>query len=269
MRKFIVTGGRTFIEAREIRDLIAFLTVLADPTDEIALVGALRGPIVGLTDDQIFGIGKSGWRDVFESRFGHLREWVDFVSADRLLPEQPYLSPRARANVDKLRALLRRERGKPLAEILDDLAYLREPEAAPPEAGNVLELMSIHSAKGLEFKVVFLSALHRDPDRSSPVLFPTGAKWRNPATGEPQPDRAYLAQKHQKREKEEAEENRLLYVAMTRAEQQLFLTYTRTRNARKWQKLVESAVLDECTAIFAMPRPVATESESIRFVKIP
>ena len=43
-----------------------------------------------------------------------------------------------------------------------------EAEAPPPEAGNVVRLMSIHAAKGLEFQVVFVSALHRGPDRANP-----------------------------------------------------------------------------------------------------
>ena len=102
--------------------------------------------------------------------------------------------------------------------------------------------MSIHAAKGLEFKVVFVSALHRGSDQSSPVIaFSSnaglGAKWRNPATGASLPDTAYSALKKERKEREEEEENRLLYVAMTRAEDRLFLTYTKGRNpadGRNW-----------------------------------
>jgi ATP-dependent helicase/nuclease subunit A len=264
---FVITGGRTFLEAREIRDLLAFLAALVNPLDEIALVGVLRSPIVGLSDEEIFRIGKDGWQRIFQTRFGHLRKQAGFLSPDRLLPVQPDLTPRARANVDKLCSWLRREhrnRPRPLAEMLDDLEYLSEAEAS--EAGNVVQLMSIHSAKGLEFKVVFVSALQRPPDSSSPVFAFSngiGAKWRNPATGKSQPDTAYAALKQERKRREEAEENRLLYVAMTRAEERLFLTYTKGKSSRNWQKLVESTVAAEFASDTVIPAPPRVERPEI------
>jgi ATP-dependent helicase/nuclease subunit A len=126
--------------------------------------------------------------------------------------------------------------------------------------------MSIHSAKGLEFKVVFVSALQREPDRTSPVIAfsnELGAKWRNPATGKSQPDTAYKAIKQERKLREEAEENRLLYVAMTRAEERLFLTYTRGKNSRGWQKLVETTVAAEVTSATVIPAPPRVEKPGI------
>jgi len=275
---FVITGGRTFLEAREIRDLLAFMAALANPLDEIALVGVLRGPIVGLSDDEIFRLGKNGWQEIFQTRFGHLRKKAGFISPDRLLPIQPDLTPRARANVDKLCSWLRREhrnRPRPLADMLDDLEYLSEAEASPPEAGNVLQLMSIHAAKGLEFKVVFVSALQRGPDPGSPVIAFSngiGAKWRNPATAKSQPDTVYAALKQERKQREDAEENRLLYVAMTRAEERLFLTYTKGKNSRGWQKLVESSVAAELcadTVIIAPHRVRNAQQDEVQFVEPP
>ena len=52
-----------------------------------------------------------------------------------------------------------------------------------------------------------------------------GAKWRNPATGKGQSDTVHLTAIDELKQKEEAEENRLLYVAMTRAEDRLILSY--------------------------------------------
>jgi ATP-dependent helicase/nuclease subunit A len=243
---FVTTGGRTFLEAREIRDLMALLAALVNPLDEIALVGVLRSPPVGLSDEEIFRIGRQGWQELFQSKFGHLRK------NPLVLPIDESLTPRARANVDKLFSYLRRDH-RPLAEILDDLEYLSEAEAPPPEAGNVVQLMSIHAAKGLEFKVVFVSALHRGADSSTP-----GLRWRNPATGEPLPVRN--DRKH--------EENRLLYVAMTRAEERLFLTYTKGRNFRGWNKLVESIVAGE-TAVLAPLHAKTILEAKVRFVDPP
>jgi ATP-dependent helicase/nuclease subunit A len=270
---FVTTGGRTFLDAREIRDLRLFLAALVNPLDEIALVGVLRGPFVGLTDEEIFRLGKPGWQELFHARFGHLRKLAGFVSPDRLLPIQEHLSPRARANVDKLFSWLRRNRTRPLAEIVDDLEYLTEAEAAPPEAGNMVQLMTIHAAKGLEFKVVFVSAMQRDTDKTSPVLAFSaarfGAKWRNPATGDSQPDSAYAAIKQERKAREEAETNRLLYVAMTRAEDRLFLTYTKSRHSQGWPKLVEAAVPASLAAASAPLSSKTAAIEPALFVEPP
>lgn len=271
---FITTGGRTFFETREILDLLGLMAALVNPLDEIALVGVLRSPLIGLKDDEILQIGKEGWQQLFQEKYGRLRQRAGFLSPDRILAtaldESGYLyniSPRARANIDKLFSWLRKEhrnRPRPLAEILDDLEILRasksEAEAPPPEGGNVVQLMTVHSAKGLEFKVVFVCALQRGSDTSTPVIAFSeasglGAKWRHPANGKSQPDSAYLALVKERKHREDAEENRLLYVAMTRAEERLFLTYAKGKTPRGWQKLVEPAIAAATIADCIIPAP--------------
>jgi ATP-dependent exoDNAse (exonuclease V) beta subunit len=164
------------------------------------------------------------------------------------------LQDRARANIEKLLAWLRREfrdRPRPLAELLDDLEALRwtqsVAEAPPPEAGDVVRMMTIHAAKGLEFPVVFVGALHRRPDRRKPVIAVSretglGVKWRHPVTGKGHSDPAHMALLEQIEAKEAAEENRLLYVAMTRAEDRLILSHAETKSSSPWRKLAESAI---------------------------
>jgi len=258
---FLLTGGRTFLEARETRDLLALLAALVNPLDEIPLVGVLRGPLVGLTDPEIYRLGREGWRAEFERHFGRVRELAGFVAPDRLiamaLDQCGYttgLSDRARANVEKLLAWLRREfrdSPRPLAELLDDLEALRwtqsVAEAPPPDAGDVVRMMTIHAAKGLEFPVVFVSALHRMPDRRKPAIAVShdlglGVKWRNPTTGQGCSDSVHSELMQQIEIKEKAEENRLLYVAMTRAQDRLILSYAERKRSSPWQKLAESVV---------------------------
>ncbi len=82
---FLVSGGRTFFEARETLDLLALLAALVNPLDEIALIGVLRSPLVGTNDEEIFRIGREGWQREFEQRFGKLRPLAGFVPPDRLL----------------------------------------------------------------------------------------------------------------------------------------------------------------------------------------
>lgn len=258
---FIVSGGRTFLEAREIRDLLALLAALVNPQDDIAAVGVLRSPLAGLSDEEIFRLDTDGWRKEFEKVFGELRSLAGFVAPDQLLAtaldESGYvdaLPDRARANIEKLLAYVRREHRnhpRPLAELLEHLEALREmqseAEAPPAEAGNLVRLMSIHAAKGLEFSVVFVSALHRGPDRRKPVIAFSpaaglGAKWRNPLTGKGISDSAHAAAIEELKRKEEAEENRLLYVAMTRAKSRLILSYAERPRPSTWQKMAEAAV---------------------------
>src|SRR5581483_7553613 len=258
---FLLTGGRTFLEARETRDLLNFLAALVNPLDEIALVGVLRGPLGGLSDPEIYRIGRESWRTEFESRFGRIRQLAGFLPPDRLiaraLDASGYgrsLHERSRANVDKLLGWLRREfrdRPRPLAELLEDLEALRwtqsVAEAPPPEAGDVVRMMTIHAAKGLEFPVVFVSALHRGPDRRKPVIVVSrdcglGARWRNPVSGQGQSDLTHQALVERMQLQEEAEENRLLYVAMTRAQDRLILSYAERKRPSSWQKLAELAV---------------------------
>ncbi|HLX42990.1 MAG TPA: UvrD-helicase domain-containing protein [Bryobacteraceae bacterium] len=258
---FLVSGGRTFLEARETRDLLALLAALVNPLDEIALVGVLRSPLAGMSDEEIFRIGREGWSKEFEATFGNLRRQAGFVPPDLILASAmddcgyaERLPERAGANIEKLLAHVRREHRdhpRPLAELLEELEARRvtqsEAEAPPAEAGNLVRLMSIHAAKGLEFKVVFVSALHQGPNRSRTVITFSraaglGARWRNPATGKGQSDTAHAIAIAEIKQKEEAEENRLLYVAMTRAQDRLFLSYAEKGRASGWQKLAEAAI---------------------------
>lgn len=269
---FVVSGGRTFLEAREIRDVLALLAVLVNPLDEIALIGVLRSPLVGMSDEEIFRIGRDDWRAEFDRHFGKLRRQAGFIAPDRLLAtaldECGYagaLTDRARANCEKLFAYIRRAHAKhprPLAELLDDLEALRatqsEAEAPPPDAGNVVRMMTIHAAKGLEFPIVFVSAIHRQTDQSKPVLAFSpaaglGAKWRNPATGAGQSDRAHKRIVEEIQAREAAEENRLLYVAMTRAKDRLILSYAAKKRGSSWPKLVANAILSTRSADQIIP----------------
>jgi ATP-dependent exoDNAse (exonuclease V) beta subunit len=278
---FLVSGGRTFYEAREIRDLMNLLAALVNPLDEIALVGVLRSPFGWYSDQDIFHLAKEGCRAEFDRLYGDLRKQAGSVAPDRLLAEAVdrsgyalQLPERARANLEKLYGWLRREhrqRLRPLAEILEDLEAQRagqaEAEAPPPEAGDVVRMMSVHQAKGLEFKLVFLSALQNRGDRSKPIVVFSpehglGVKWRHPATGKGVSDAAHLAFMADRKQREEAEENRLLYVAMTRAEDRLFLTYTKGKQRSSWLERFETAISDAIT-FDAAPVPPPAHSEAV------
>ncbi len=256
---FVVSGGRTFLEARETRDVMGLLAALVNPRDEIATAGVLRGPLVGWSDEQLLRAGMEGRLQKFGELFGRARRLSGFTPPDQMLAmildECGYLGPltgRAKANVDKLLGWIRREhaaRPRALAELLEDLEALRdaeaEPEAAPQQVSDAVNIMTIHAAKGLEFSVVFVAALNRRGKRDSPVLLFSkelglGAKWRHPVTGKAQKDAAHAELSAKLHKDEDAEEQRLLYVAMTRAEDRLALSFARQgRSSGELVKRVE------------------------------
>ncbi|MGH9673967.1 MAG: UvrD-helicase domain-containing protein [Bryobacteraceae bacterium] len=260
---WLAGGGRTFYVSREVRDLTALLCTIADPADELSLATALRSPLAGIDDETLLawaiddglaaGVAPGG----FQARLDLAREIRDEASPDRLVAPfvdaagyEGALSPRGRANVEKFLWTLREwheREPRPLEAVLGEIRERRaaemEPEA-PPVDPHAVRLMTIHQAKGLQFPVVFLAALHRGVDRRKPALLLSrggalGVRWRDPAAGGGCGDPAYLAAEEESDAREEAEENRLLYVAMTRARDRLVLSFAHTpRPQSGWPALI-------------------------------
>jgi ATP-dependent helicase/nuclease subunit A len=117
-----------------------------------------------------------------------------------------------------------------------------EPEVSPVADENAVRLMSIHQSKGLEFPVVAIADLAKpfnQQDRNAEIIFDEEfglcPKVKPPQTGRRYPSLPHwLAQRHQRRE-QAGEELRLLYVAMTRARDNLILTGSVTE--KKWETL--------------------------------
>jgi len=120
----------------------------------------------------------------------------------------------------------------------------REPDAPPDEAANAVKVMTVHSAKGLEFPIVFVAALHKGVESSPPVVafsprIGLGARWRNPAAREDKDDLFQHAIRDERARREAEESSRLLYVGMTRAEQYLVLSFAAGgRKLGNWAEVV-------------------------------
>jgi ATP-dependent helicase/nuclease subunit A len=141
------------------------------------------------------------------------------------------------ANVHKLLRLARRfeaSEGRDVRGFLDHVAYLKDAVKVEPDAPvegvepDAVRLMTIHAAKGLEFPVVALADLGRQPNTQTPDLLVDGDRVGlrlvrlDGAGSSPALDYEELCRERRTREAEE--EDRILYVAMTRARERLLLS---------------------------------------------
>jgi ATP-dependent helicase/nuclease subunit A len=139
------------------------------------------------------------------------------------------------------------------------------PAPALAESENVVRIMSIHQAKGLEFPVVILAGLGRRfymPDLNGEMLLHKdlgpGPYFVDPAARVSHPTAAWRVVRERLRREQLAEEMRILYVAMTRARERLILTGSAARleqAVRRWSHAAGGGGA-------ALPAPVLAEAAS-------
>jgi len=279
-----VSGGAAFAQSTAVTGLADLLRGLSDPDDGPAVVGVLRGPLFGLSDPELFRHRQAGGGflvtapDVAEMAgpvgealraLRRMYEWTRRLPApaavERILETTGLLATTAAESpggaeagdllhaVDRIRQVS--EEGGTLADaaeaLIEDLSSA-EIESVPLEPGrtNVVRVMNLHKAKGLEAPVVFLADPVRGWIGSIDVrvvrdgLSALGYFELSRAKGDY--GRTILGrpagwQEHQEQERAylEAEQRRLLYVAATRARD--LLVVSRPANAggrsRPWQML--------------------------------
>ncbi len=315
---YLVNRGKGFYETREVVDLMHLLRVLANPRDEIGMAAVLRSPFVAASDEALLrlkGLGNLGGavealtpetlvsfapQDAeklarFHNQLARWRATRDSVAIDRLLQramdECGYHSPAGRrgaANIDKFLAQARVAGARQtLAEFVEEIEILREsrprePDAPPEDSANAVKIMTVHAAKGLEFPVVFLAAMHKGIDATpgsisfSPRIG-LGVRWHHPLCRDDKDDAFQHAIRQELKQREKEEGNRLLYVAMTRAEEHLVLSYsTNGKKPQNWaavvaerlpvrsvteppQRPAPSARVEAAVSAQLLPRPILTE----------
>jgi ATP-dependent exoDNAse (exonuclease V) beta subunit len=270
-------GGRGYWSRRDVADLLAFLKVIANPADGLALFEVLASPLGGCTSDALTIIAaharaqkRDPWR-VLRDAPAELMDALPAADADRLAQLVPWLAAeraaaprraidelleraidargydlhllslpgaeRRAANVRKLLRLARAHEARAGAGVrafvdvvereLDLGADTGEAPVDTPEL-DAVRLMTIHAAKGLEFDVVAVADLGRPPRNSLPGLLvdgdKLGLKLRALDGGEGVDALAREDLATQARAEMLAEEDRILYVAMTRAKDRLLLS---------------------------------------------
>ena len=253
-----VYKGLGFFDADEIKDVLALLWYLADPLSNLRAAAWLRSRFVAVSDEGLRRMAPSlaealrseeppaalaqldpDDADALTAARALSRRWRELVDRmppaellDCVLEESAYLveirGPRflqARENLKKIRAIIRRIQNRGYATLdriashLDRLAVGDDANAAI-DASDAVSLMTVHAAKGLEFPVVFVVNLARGTaNRRAPIRVSTsGDEDGSVAVGDFQ-----SSGDDDQADKEREETKRLLYVAMTRARDRLYL----------------------------------------------
>jgi len=279
---YVLVGGMSFFDRKEVRDILAYLKVIDNPHDEPSLRRIINQPPRGIGDaaqkrllDEATVHGKMLW-DVLPNALAvdgvdaktsdavkrFVRQIEDFReqlaalgisqlipyvldkvgyrdSLDKLYPDPSERESRLAALEEIVNAAAsfekqqRKSRDRGLSGFLDDLMLNERDDADEKEsqlARNAIALMTLHSAKGLEFPRVYLVGM----------------------------EEGILPHKRSLEASDDSsidEERRLCYVGITRAQEQLTLSFALTR--RKWgkpRKTTPSRFLYEMTGQADNPR---------------
>lgn len=251
---YTLSGGRAFFQSQEVIDLLNYLDLLANPLNTIARAAVLRSPLAPHSDDELL---EDRIRPEFTQRLGRQRALLDQVSPERFLNEaldasgawQLYL-PAQQANVLKFLRMVREEwqsQPRNMRAFVEQLEAIRaasdEKSATPAQAEDAVQILTVHSSKGLEFPIVFLAAARfSEPgNRDSLAYHPNfglGVRWTNPLTGSTAPDLRHKRINDHWKQSDTGESSRLLYVALTRAEQKLYISWT-GKDRRGWLKAID------------------------------
>ena len=251
-----VYKGLGFFDSDEIRDLLALLRFLAQPESEARAAALLRSRFFRVSDSALQRLSgrlapaltsdgktdtlEAGDRAVIEQARAMMQRWLALVDRlppaevlDGILDETAYLyeiaGPRerqARENVKKFRSMIRRIQNRgysTLARIAShvDRLYAGDESNAAIEALDAVNLMTAHAAKGLEFPIVFVVSLTKAAGGMAPAV--------RVVLDDDEGERVWVGpfasddDRNGEKEREAEETKRLLYVALTRARDRLYL----------------------------------------------
>ena len=251
---FMVGSGQQYFDRREIRDALSLLRAKLSLTPlTIAGLSKLPGVGVPLLELQTWLTHKNGvLAGVAQSTLpsaARLRELLEVIAdstdaIDLLVRAWVLLGVRltaraqSHANLDGLLYQLAAQGARETRAAVQFLERARLTEAQgdePLEAGDVVRVVTVHSSKGLEFPVTVVFDLSRGERNSSPeaqihALGEVALKPRRIGGS-----RYEAIQKHWEARRG-GENNRLLYVALTRAKDRLIVTGSTTGKARGWMQ---------------------------------
>ena len=242
---YMIIGGVEFYKRKEVKDVIAYLRVIANQNDEESLLRIMNFPQRGIgnttvtrmiafarkhdltlfqTMNRVFEVidikeriqkNVKGFRVLLEKYInlkdelsvGELsRALIDELSLIRMFKSENTPESISRLeNINQLMAAITEysnaNKDAKLDQFLEEVSLIAAIDMKDDEK-NAVTLLTVHSAKGLEFPVVFISGLEEE-------IFPLANKFSEDSSVE--------------------EERRLFYVAVTRAEQKVYLSHARSR----------------------------------------
>lgn len=245
--EYSIVGGTKFYDRKEIKDILGYLRLIANPNDDISLQRIINVPkrgigsssidkmanfatnydisiIEGLESVELMGLSPKITKAAvqFKNLIHNFHQMQEYLSVTELVEEvlektgyremlkaEKSIEAQSRLeNIDEFLSVTKNfednSEDKSLIGFLTDLALVADIDKLDDdgEKSDAVVLMTLHSAKGLEFPVVFLIGLEEG-------VFPHSRSLMEEAEME--------------------EERRLMYVGCTRAEQQLFLTNAQMR----------------------------------------
>ncbi|QYX56978.1 double-strand break repair helicase AddA [Roseovarius sp. SCSIO 43702] len=234
-----------------VRDLTALLSFLVTPEDDLSLATALRSPLFGWSEQDVFALAQPRgtaylWRALRDAEDRHpetlailrdLRGQTDFLRPydliERILTRHSgrvrllsRLGPEAEDGIDALLSQALQFERNAVDSLTGFLVWMErddvEIKRQLDNAGDQIRVMTVHGAKGLESPVVILPETHKRGRGGDNSLLPLGDTviWK-PRTADFPP--SLQASRDAVQSAQDAERDRLLYVAMTRAEKWLIV----------------------------------------------
>ncbi len=271
---YLISGGIGFYQTQEIYDFYNYFIFLLNNHDDVALVGLLRSPFFVVSDSELYEIANISRDNSFWSKFNTyvktelaseyakraaiiLNDNINYATrlpipilVHRIFRQTGWLGTisgidrgeQSKSNVEKLLRIAREFEGKGFSTLFDFVERLkllisdetREGQADIEDREDAVHILTIHSAKGLEFPVVFVPFLNKIFKYDNPpfiddklgfgfkILEETNATKIEPLN--------YTLLKCHSRLKTEAEEKRIFYVACTRAKDILVLSGSRSNS---------------------------------------
>ena len=256
------SSGKRFFFKQEILEIINALKLISNPYDNIATIGFLRSPMIGITDDCLYYLLKNKVESIYETMVNlnepgittedleKINEAVELMTYLYIIKDSKTIAEvteeiiektffiettllkdngeQSMANIYKFIDIVKSYESNNKSSLEDFIDYINEiKEGNESEANvesedsNVVKLLTIHKSKGLEFPVVIIPEMSRDSGGGySNLLFHKdvglGIKAGN-CKGIHDEIKEILSMK------ENEEKERVLYVAMTRAEDMLIL----------------------------------------------
>ncbi len=267
-------------EELAVRDLTALLSFVAMDEDDLSLAAALRSPLFGWSEDALFRLAHDrdrrtlwqvlrGREDVPETLdiLRDLRGQADFLRPYDLLERVlirhdgrrrlvARLGPEAEDGIDELLNLALSYERQEIPSLTGFLAWLDRSEITvkrhPEQNANKIRVMTVHGAKGLEAPIVILPDTVREARPSRDHLVLDEDRMAHWVGASPERPRTLVELARRASDRAALERDRLLYVAMTRAQNWLIVCGAGEEpKGRSWYGDVRNGL----TAAGAVPQP--------------